>query len=180
MPDALILSAVRTPIGRARKGSLTSVDAYQLAEVAVSAAVDRSQIPIADLDRQIHGEAERIVRSLENDARMSGTRVESLTAALEQLKRQAASSNGQDVELRALEREAKAQRDLLESYLAKYREATARDNLGALPADANTTIIYATGISTGAKQPDAAKALAKFLATAPAAPVIRKDGMDPA
>jgi polysaccharide biosynthesis transport protein len=91
---------------------------------------------IADLDRQIHGEAERIVRSLENDARMSGTRVESLTAALDQLKRQAASSNGQDVELRALEREAKAQRDLLESYLAKYREATARDNLGALPADA--------------------------------------------
>ncbi|MBB5167348.1 thiolase family protein [Mycobacterium sp. AZCC_0083] len=50
MPDALILAAARTPIGRARKGSLTSVDAYQLAEVAVSAAVDRSQIPIADLD----------------------------------------------------------------------------------------------------------------------------------
>ena len=39
-------------------------------------------------------------------------------------------------ELRALEREAKAQRDLLESYLAKYREATARDSLGAAPADA--------------------------------------------
>jgi acetyl-CoA C-acetyltransferase len=50
MPDAFILSAARTPIGRARKGSLTSVDAYQLAEVAVSAAVDRSQIPVADLD----------------------------------------------------------------------------------------------------------------------------------
>ncbi|MDT5286162.1 MAG: hypothetical protein QOF88_1051 [Mycobacterium sp.] len=50
MPDAFILSAARTPIGRARKGSLTSVDAYQLAEVAVSAAVERSEIPIADLD----------------------------------------------------------------------------------------------------------------------------------
>ncbi|MDT5360804.1 MAG: hypothetical protein QOC69_2566 [Mycobacterium sp.] len=50
MPDAFILSAARTPIGRARKGSLTSVDAYQLAEVAVSTAVDRSQIPVADLD----------------------------------------------------------------------------------------------------------------------------------
>ena len=32
-----------------------------------------------------------------------------------------------DVELRALERDAKSQRDLLELYLAKYREATARD-----------------------------------------------------
>jgi acetyl-CoA acetyltransferase family protein len=50
MPDAVILSAARTPIGRARKGSLTSVDAYQLAEVAVGAAVERSGIPVADLD----------------------------------------------------------------------------------------------------------------------------------
>ena len=40
------------------------------------------------------------------------------------------------MQLRALEREAKAQRDLLESYLAKYREATARDSLGAAPGDA--------------------------------------------
>jgi exopolysaccharide transport family protein len=91
---------------------------------------------IADLDRQIRGEAERLVRSLENDARIAGARVESLNAALDQLKRQAASSNGQDVELRAFEREAKAQRDLLESYLAKYREATARDSLGVMPTEA--------------------------------------------
>ncbi len=42
------------------------------------------------------------------------------------MKKLASSSNGQDVQLRALEREAKAQRDLLESYLAKYREANTR------------------------------------------------------
>ena len=40
------------------------------------------------------------------------------------------------MELRALERDAKAQRDLLESYLAKYREATAHDTLNSAPADA--------------------------------------------
>ena len=50
MPDAFILSAARTPIGRARKGSLISIDAYQLAEIAVGAAVERSQFPVADLD----------------------------------------------------------------------------------------------------------------------------------
>ncbi len=49
---------------------------------------------------------------------------------------QAASSNEQDVQLRALERDAKSQRDLLESYLAKYREATARDSVGAVSPDA--------------------------------------------
>ena len=51
------------------------------------------------------------------------------------MKKQASSNNGQDVQLRALEREAKAQRDLLESYLAKYREASARENIDAAPAD---------------------------------------------
>ena len=64
--------------------------------------------------------------------------------------------------------------------VAELMQVKGIDIVGALPADVNTTIIYATGIATGAKQPDAAKALAKFLATAPAAPVIRKDGMDPA
>jgi uncharacterized protein involved in exopolysaccharide biosynthesis len=91
---------------------------------------------IADLERQIRGEAERLVRSFENDAKISGARVEQLGKGLDQLKHQAASSNGSDVQLRALEREAKAQRDLLESYLAKYREATARENLGATLGDA--------------------------------------------
>ena len=38
--------------------------------------------------------------------------------------------------MRALEREAKTERDLLESYLAKYREATARDNINAAPPEA--------------------------------------------
>jgi succinoglycan biosynthesis transport protein ExoP len=40
------------------------------------------------------------------------------------------------VQLRALEREAKTQRDLLDSYLVKYREATARDSVNAAPPDA--------------------------------------------
>jgi uncharacterized protein involved in exopolysaccharide biosynthesis/Mrp family chromosome partitioning ATPase len=91
---------------------------------------------IADLDQQIRGEAERLARSLENDAKVAGARLESLSASLDQLKRQTASSSDQDVQLRALEREAKAQRDLFESYLAKYREATARDSIAAAPADA--------------------------------------------
>ncbi|MBN8981781.1 MAG: lipopolysaccharide biosynthesis protein [Rhizobiales bacterium] len=90
---------------------------------------------IADIDRQIREEASKVSRALENDARIAGTRADSLNASLDQVKRQAASTNGQDVQLRAFEREAKAQRDLLESYLAKYREATTRENIEAAPAD---------------------------------------------
>jgi polysaccharide biosynthesis transport protein len=90
---------------------------------------------LADLDRQLREEASKISRSLDNDARIASGRVEGLSASLEQLKKQASSTNGQDVQLRALEREAKAQRDLLESYLAKYREANTRENIEAAPAD---------------------------------------------
>ena len=90
---------------------------------------------LADLDRQLREEASKISRSLDNDSRIAGGRVEGLSNSLEQLKKQATSTNGQDVQLRALEREAKAQRDLLESYLAKYREANTRENIDAAPAD---------------------------------------------
>src|ERR1700686_5176664 len=90
---------------------------------------------LADLDRQIRDEASKLSRSLDNDARIASGRVEGLSATLEQLKKQATSTNGNDVQLRALEREAKAQRDLLESYLAKYREANTRENIDAAPAD---------------------------------------------
>lgn len=90
---------------------------------------------ITDIDRQIREEASKISRSLENDARIASARADGLNGSLDQLKRQATSTNGQDVQLRALEREAKAQRDLLETYLAKYREATTRENIDAAPGD---------------------------------------------
>lgn len=87
------------------------------------------------LDSQIRGEAEKIVHTVENDTRIAGGRIEATNAAIDQLKKQISGIGGQDVQLRALEREAKAQRDLLESYLAKYREASARDSLDATPSD---------------------------------------------
>ncbi|MDA9488923.1 GumC family protein [Bradyrhizobium sp. CCBAU 11361] len=90
---------------------------------------------LGDLDNQIRDEAAKISRSLESDARIAGGRVDGLTTSLEQLKKQATSTNGQDVQLRALEREAKAQRDLLETYLGKYREASTRETIDTAPAE---------------------------------------------
>ncbi len=91
---------------------------------------------IADLDKQIRKEAETMARSLENDSKLADARVESQLAAFDLLKGQAATTNEQDIQLRALERDAKSQRDLLESYLAKYREASARDTINSAPPDA--------------------------------------------
>jgi uncharacterized protein involved in exopolysaccharide biosynthesis len=91
---------------------------------------------ISDLDGAMKQEVGRIVHGIENDARIAADSLEKLSANLDVLKRQTASTGEQDVQLRALERDAKSQRDLLESYLAKYREATSRDTIESAPADA--------------------------------------------
>ncbi len=91
---------------------------------------------IAEVEREIRTEGERLARQLDNDAKVAGDRLETLTASLDTVKKLASQTNEQDVQLRALEREAKTERDLLESYLAKYREATARDNINAAPPEA--------------------------------------------
>ncbi len=88
------------------------------------------------LDVQMRGELQRLVLSLENDTRIANARIEATNDAIDRLKKQISGTSPQDVQLRALEREAKAQRDLLESYLARYREATARENIDSTPAEA--------------------------------------------
>lgn len=94
----------------------------------------RSQL--ADLDRQIAAEAEKVLQSLSNTAKAAKLREDQLVAGLNQLKAESSRVGEQEVELRALEREAAAQRDLLESYLARYREATSRRDGNYLPVDA--------------------------------------------
>jgi polysaccharide biosynthesis transport protein len=106
---------------------------------------------IADLERQLRLEADRLARALENDARMADARMTSLSAGFDQLKFQAAGVNEQDVQLRAFERDAKSQRDLLESYLAKYREAAARDNIAAVSPEAR--VISSASVSNTPSYP---------------------------
>ena len=91
---------------------------------------------LVDLEHQIRGAAERTVRTLENDAKIAGSRVEALEAAVEQQKKIVADANTNEVQLRALEREARIQREQLETYLSRYRDASARDTDYGVPADA--------------------------------------------
>ena len=51
MKNPVIVAAVRTPIGRARKGSLVTKDAFQLAEVAVRGVLERTKIDPKEIGR---------------------------------------------------------------------------------------------------------------------------------
>ncbi len=54
------------------------------------------------------------------------------------------------------------------------------DLLGPIPAEIQKVTIFSAGVATGAKEPDAAAALIRFLSAPAAAPVIKKTGMEPA
>jgi exopolysaccharide transport family protein len=94
------------------------------------------QAQIRDLDRQIAGEAQKVLDSVEAGAGLAQAREAEIEKNLDQLKVSAATAGDASVQLRALEREASAQRDLLDTYLRRYREALARQNGDFLPADA--------------------------------------------
>jgi molybdate transport system substrate-binding protein len=53
------------------------------------------------------------------------------------------------------------------------------DYIGPLPPDIQHVTVFSGGIHTGAKAPDAAKALVKFITAPAAVPVIKKKGMEP-
>jgi len=91
---------------------------------------------LVGIRQQIDSETKKILASLDNEAELSRLRERQLMGQLNGLKADSAKSGEEEVGLRALEREAAAQRQLLETYLARYREATSRLEASSSPADA--------------------------------------------
>ena len=91
---------------------------------------------VADLDRQIAVESRKIVDVLDAEVALAQAREKELNAALSRQKLATGQANDAGVELAALEREAAAQRDLLDAYLRRYREAVSREQASLPPADA--------------------------------------------
>jgi uncharacterized protein involved in exopolysaccharide biosynthesis len=113
----------------------------QLAELSATLMPSHPRIKqltseLADVRSQIRDEATKIVKGLENESAVAAAREASLRNSLNDLKTQTSGQSEAAIKFRALEREAKANRDLLESYLARYRDASARHDMGAVPAQA--------------------------------------------
>ncbi|MEO8636543.1 MAG: thiolase family protein [Gemmatimonadales bacterium] len=70
MPHAVITAAVRTPIGRAG-GALADVRPDDLAAVAIRALLERSEIPVAQIDDVIFGCSNQAGEDNRNVARMA-------------------------------------------------------------------------------------------------------------
>lgn len=89
---------------------------------------------IAELNNQIRIEGSRVAAALEAEAQIEADLEASLQADLARAKSSASLATRDNVTLDGLEREAKAQRDLLEAYLLRFNEASSRvDANSALP-----------------------------------------------
>ncbi|CDX11215.1 Exopolysaccharide transport protein family [Mesorhizobium sp. ORS 3324] len=91
---------------------------------------------LADLDGQIRNEAQKILKGLATQAQTAKAREDQLVQEVNQLKAASARAGEQQVQLDALQRDANAQRQQLESYMASYREAASRADRNYLPVDA--------------------------------------------
>ncbi|RWD93268.1 exopolysaccharide transport family protein [Mesorhizobium sp.] len=91
---------------------------------------------LADLNGQIRNEAQKILKGLATQAQTAKAREDQLVQEVNQLKAASARAGEQQVQLDALQRDANAQRQQLESYMASYREAASRADRNYLPVDA--------------------------------------------
>ena len=74
---------------------------------------------------------------------------------------------------------AKGDVEICIHQIAELQPIAGIDVIGDLPAELNRTIVYATGLTTIVKQPEAANALVNHLALQSSVPAIRKNGMEP-
>ncbi len=89
-----------------------------------------------DLRTQIDAEIANIVDGLDYEVAIAQARERSLSRALGDAKSRVAKANRADVGLRALEREAQANRLLLETMLARFTESSAQDDIASQQPDA--------------------------------------------
>ncbi|MEQ1529932.1 MAG: polysaccharide biosynthesis tyrosine autokinase, partial [Methylococcales bacterium] len=91
---------------------------------------------LSSLQNKIHGEVGKVVNGLANESSISNSRVAMLQSNLDDLKAQVIANNAENVQLNALEREAESNRNLLNTFTARFKETSAQEDLKALKPDA--------------------------------------------
>ena len=91
---------------------------------------------ISNISTQINSEMRKVLSNLQGQVRIYEERKEDLVQSRNVLKAKVANEKEETVQLRALEREAEAETQLLNAYLIRFKEARSRQSREFLPADA--------------------------------------------
>lgn len=90
---------------------------------------------IADTQTQIKTEVDKIMANLRNEAAVAQTRYGTLVGSLQSLQGQAGANSSDAAQLRMLEREAAAKRTLFDTFLKRFQETSASEDLQQADAD---------------------------------------------
>jgi len=74
---------------------------------------------------------------------------------------------------------ARGEADMVVVVSTRISDVPGVDRVGLIPEELQTKIGFAAGLSASSKEPDAAKALIRFLSAPAAAPTLRAKGVDP-
>lgn len=121
---------------------------------------------IAAIDQEIAAEGRKVADALDSQARVEAALEQTLNQDLARLKTSVSQATRDSVELASLEREAKAQRDLLESYLARYSDAAARTDASSTLPDVRVVSVAAPSDKPAAPNIGLALAAMGFVAVA--------------
>jgi capsular exopolysaccharide synthesis family protein len=91
---------------------------------------------LRDVQAKLTSEVAKIVKTLENEAGIVRARESALQRALQQLESRVSQANTSGVQLRALEREADADKSLLEQFLTRSEQINAQTDFGIQQANA--------------------------------------------
>ncbi len=92
-----------------------------------------AQQELNSINVHVRQEALKVIDSLSGQAKVANARAASLRASLETMKGRESDANQSDVKLKELERDALANRTLLETMLSRYADANARQDLSLQP-----------------------------------------------
>lgn len=102
---------------------------------------------VREIEEQIAGEARRVADALDAEAQIEGNLEASLREDLARAKLDVSSATRDTVTLEGLQREANAQRALLESYLLRYSDAASRTNAGSALPDVRQITLAAPSVT---------------------------------
>ena len=105
---------------------------------------------IEDIRQRIDTEISKITQGLENEVEVARTRERSLEDSLREAELQSGAQNREAVQLRALEREAAANRVLYETFLNRFKETSSTQGI----ASSNARVISTAEVPTSASYPN--------------------------
>ncbi|MGF1607962.1 MAG: GumC family protein [Kiloniellales bacterium] len=105
---------------------------------------------LADIRSKLKSEINRIVQSLRNEVAVARAREATLDQALTERKRAMGEIKSSEVQLRALEREAQANRTLLETFLSRSKETHSQESF----QQADASILSPAAVPNGPSYPN--------------------------